>query len=133
MLTTIIQDNFVQQHTDTIYKESFKVYLTECEKTRELLKQKNEQTRNLLKELITTVKDTAPHARLSQLETSTMIVSKLDACHCGSMKHKETLSQMNKSEFRNGANKSIEKKRRHGTKSTKLEAIFVGDIIATKE
>ena len=39
---------------DKFYKEFFRVYLTECEKTRELVKQENEQARNLIKELITT-------------------------------------------------------------------------------
>ena len=51
--------------------------------------------------------------RISQLETLTMIVNKLEACHCDSMKLvKETLSQMNRSEFRKditGAKKLIEK------------------------
>ena len=100
-------------HMDKVYKEFFKVYLTECEKTRELIKQENERTRSLLKELITTIKDTSSQTRISQLETSTMIVNKLDACHCDSMKLvKETLSQINRSEFREdiaGAKKLIEK------------------------
>ena len=59
--------------------------LAEFEKTRELIKQENEQTRKLLKELITTAKDTSSQTN-SQLETSTMIVNKLDICHCDSMK-----------------------------------------------
>ena len=46
-------------HMDKFYKKFFKVCLTECEKTRELIKQENEQTRNSLKELITTAKDTS--------------------------------------------------------------------------
>ena len=80
-------DNHTRQrcstaHMDKVYKEFFKVYLTECEKTRELIKQENEQKRNLLKELITTVKDTSSQTRISQPETSKMIVNKLDACHC---------------------------------------------------
>ena len=88
-------------HIDKVCKELFKVYLTECQKTRGLIKQENEQTRNLLKELITTVKDTSSQTRISRLETSTMIVNKLDACHSDSMKLvKETLSQINRSEFR---------------------------------
>ena len=75
------------------------VYLTECEKTREFIKQENEQTSNLLKELTTSVKDTSSQTRTSLLETSTMIVNKLDACHCDSIKLvKETLSAMNRSE-----------------------------------
>ena len=45
-------------HMDKFYKEFFQVYLAECEKTRELIKQETGQTRNLLKELIRTVKDT---------------------------------------------------------------------------
>ena len=73
-------------HMDKVYKEFFKVYLTECEKTRELIKQENERTRSLLNELITTIKDTSSQTRISQLETSTMIVNKLDACHCDSVK-----------------------------------------------
>ena len=100
-------------HMDKVCKEFCKVYLTECEKTRELIKQENEQTRNLLKKLITPVKDTSSQTRISRLETSTMIENKLDACHCDSLKLvKETLSQMNISEFREnitGAKKSIEK------------------------
>ena len=100
-------------HMDKVYKEFFKVYLTECEKTRELIKQENERTRSLLKELITTIKDTSSQTRISQLETSTMIINKLDACHYDSMKLvKETLSQMNRSEFREditGAKKLIDR------------------------
>ena len=49
---------------DKVYKEFFKVYLTECEKTRELIKQENERTRSLLKELITTIKDTSSQTRI---------------------------------------------------------------------
>ena len=70
---------------DKVYKQFSKVYLTECEKTRELIKQENEQTRSLLKELITTIKDTSSHKRIFQLEALTMIVNKLDACHYDSM------------------------------------------------
>ena len=82
---------------DEVYKDFFKVYLAECEKTRELIKQENEQTKIFLKELVTTVKATSWQARISQLETSTVIVNKLDTCHCDSMKLvKETLSQMNR-------------------------------------
>ena len=78
---------------DKFYKEFFKVCLAEYEKTRELLKQEKEQTRNLLKELITTVKDASLETRILQLETPTIIVNKLDACHFDSMKRvKETLS-----------------------------------------
>lgn len=77
------------------------VDLTECEKTREFIKQENEQTSNLLKELTTSVKDTSSQTRTSLLETSTMIVNKLDACHCDSIKLvKETFSAMNRSECR---------------------------------
>ena len=84
-----------------IYKEFFKVCVTECEKTCELIKQEDERTRSLLKELITTIKDTSSQTRISQLETSRMVVNKLDACHCDSMKLvKETLSQINRSEFK---------------------------------
>ena len=96
-----------------VYKEFLKIYLIRCEKTRELVKQENEQTRNLVKELITTVKDTSSQTTISQLETSIMIVNKLDSCQCDSMKRvKETLSQMNRSEFREDttcAKTSIEK------------------------
>ena len=75
-----------------VYKEFFKV-LIRCEKTRELVKQENEQTRNLVKELITTVKDTSSQTTISQLETSIMIVNKLDSCQRDSVKRvKETLS-----------------------------------------
>ena len=35
-------------HMDMVYKELFKVYLTKCEKTRERIKQENEQTRSLV-------------------------------------------------------------------------------------
>ena len=48
------------------------------------LKQGNEQTRNLLKDLITTVKDASLQTRISQLKTSTKVASKLDVCHCDS-------------------------------------------------
>ena len=83
------------------YEEFIKVYLAEREKTHELIKQENGQTRRLMKELITTIKDKSSQTRISQLETSTMIFNKLDACHCDSKKLvKETLSQMNRSKFR---------------------------------
>ena len=53
------------------------------------------------------------HLGISQLETSTVIVNKFDACHCDSVKLvKETLSEINRSVFREditGAKKSIEK------------------------
>ena len=55
LLTTVIQGSFAQQHTwiwfiknYLRFKEFFKVYLTKCEKTRELIKQENEQTRSLV-------------------------------------------------------------------------------------
>lgn len=44
---------------DKLYKEFFYVYLTGCKKTRELIKQEKEQKRNLLEDLIATVKDTS--------------------------------------------------------------------------
>ena len=48
-----------------------------------------------------TVKDKSSQTRTSQLEVSTMIVNKLDEFYCDSKKLvKETLSQMNRSEFR---------------------------------
>ena len=64
-------DNHTRQlrwetHMDKFYKEFFKAYLTECEKTPELVKQENEQRRNLIKELIATVKDTSSQTRISQ-------------------------------------------------------------------
>ena len=97
---------------DKVYKEFFKVYLTECEKTRKLMKQENEQ-KEFTKELITTVNDTSSQTRISKLETSTMMVNKLDVGHCNSMKRvKETLWQMNRCEFREdipGTKKSMEK------------------------
>ena len=85
---------------DKVYKEFFKVYLIKCEKTHKHIKQENEQTTGLLKELTTTINDTSSQTRIPQLETSIMIVNKLNACHCDSMKLvKETLSQKNRSEF----------------------------------
>ena len=79
------------------YEEFFKIYLAEREETHELIKQENGQTRRLMKELITTIKDKSSQTRISQLETSTMIFNKLDACHCDSKKlAKKTLSQMNR-------------------------------------
>ena len=85
---------------DKVYKEFFKVYLIKCEKTHKHIKQENEQTTGLLKELTTTINDTSSQTRLPQLETSIMIVNKLNACHCDSVKlAKETLSQKNRSEF----------------------------------
>ena len=100
-------------HVNKFYKKLVKVCLTECEKLHKFIKQENEHTRNLLKELITTVKDTSSQRRTYQLKASTMIVSKLDACHCDSMKLiQETLSQINRSKFRKditGAKKLIEK------------------------
>ena len=85
---------------DKVYKEFFKVYLMKCEKTHKHIKQENEQTTGLLKELTTTINDTSSQTRIPQLETSIMIVNKLNACHCDSMKLvKETLSQKNRSEF----------------------------------
>ena len=85
---------------DKVYKEFFKVYLIKCEKTHKHIKQENEQTTGLLKELTTTINDTSSQTRLPQRETSIMIVNKLNACHCDSTKlAKETLSQKNGSEF----------------------------------
>ena len=47
------------------------------------------------------MKGTSSQTNISQLKTSTMIVSKSDACHCDSMKFvKETLAQIFRSEFR---------------------------------
>ena len=69
---------------DKLYKEFFQVYLTGCKRTRELIKQEKEQKRNLLEDLIATVKDTSQNTRFSQLETTTMIVNKLDTCYCDS-------------------------------------------------
>ena len=94
---TAKDDHIRQPHSAThmvkVYKELFKVYLIRCEKTRELVKQENEQTRDLVKELITTVKDTSSQTTISQLETSIMIVNKLDSCQRDSVKRvKETLS-----------------------------------------
>ena len=52
-------------------------------------------------EVMTTVKYTSLWTSISQLETSTMIVNKLDACLYDSVKLvKETLSQINRSESR---------------------------------
>ena len=65
---TLLQDTF-------IHKDFVKVYLTKREKAHNLIKQGNGQTRNLLKELITTVKDTSSQTRIFQLEASTMILS----------------------------------------------------------
>ena len=65
---TLLQDSF-------IHKELVEVYLTKREKAHNLIKQENGQTRNLLKELITTVKDTSSQTRIFQLEASTMILS----------------------------------------------------------
>ena len=47
------------------YKEFFKVYITECKKICELIKEQSEQTRNLLTEMITTIKDTSSQTRTS--------------------------------------------------------------------
>ena len=120
--TSNIEDTTAGDHTrqlrstsnmDRFFKEFIKVYLTECEETRRIIKEENEETRTLLKELITTIKDSSSQTRISQLETSTMIVSKLDACHYDSMKTvKETLSQMNRSQYTediSNAKKTIEK------------------------
>ena len=89
--------------------------MTEYEKTHKFIKQENELRRNLLKELITTVKDNSSQTGISQQKISTTIVNKTckQACHCDSMKlAKETLSQINRSELRediNDAKKPIEK------------------------
>ena len=88
-----------------------KVYVTECEKR---AKEQNEQTENLLTELLgTTIKDTSSQTRISQLETLAMVVSKLDACHCDLIKLvKVKLKQINRFEFNENktkAKKSIEK------------------------
>ena len=112
-----IDDNTRQTRStasmDRIYKEFFRVYISECEKTRRLIKKENEETKTLLKELITTIKDTSSQTRISHLETTTMVVSKLDACHYDSIKLvKDTLTQMNKTQHREDitdAKKSIEK------------------------
>ena len=98
---------------DKLYKEFFYVYLTGYKKTRELIKQEKEQKRNLLKDLIAIVNDTSSNTKFSQLETTTMIVNKLDTCYCDSMKLvSEAPLQMNRSEFREditAEKKSIEK------------------------
>ena len=49
------------------YEEFIKVYLAEREKTHALIKQENGQTRRLMKELITTIKDKSSQTRISQL------------------------------------------------------------------
>ena len=60
-------------------------------------------------------KNSSSQITVFQLETSTVMVRKLDPCHCDSMKLvrvRKTLSQMNRSEFRDditGARKSIVK------------------------
>ena len=98
---------------DKFCREFIKVYVAECEKTRTLIKEENQQTRTLMKELITTIKDESSKTRISHLETSTLIVNKIDACHHDSMKViKETFTQMNKSDLRediSDARKTIEK------------------------
>ena len=43
---------------DKVCKEFFNIYLTGCEKTWELIKQEIEQARNLLNDMITTIKNT---------------------------------------------------------------------------
>ena len=72
-------------------------------------------------EVMTTVKYTSLWISISQLETSTMIVNKLDACQYDAMKLvKETLSQINRSESRKdiaGGKKS--RSRRHGLSTKK--------------
>ena len=63
--------------------------------------------------LRTPIKDTWSQTGISQLETLTMVVSKLDACHCDLMKLvKVKLKQINRFEFNENktkAKKSIEK------------------------
>ena len=64
--------------------------------------------------MITTAKDTSLQTKISQLETSTMILNNLDACCCDSIKLvKEAFLQINTSEeFREnitGSKNSIEK------------------------
>lgn len=63
-------------NTHKFYKEFFKVYLTEYEKTHKFIKQENELRRNLLKEMITTVKDNSSQTGISQQKISTTIVNK---------------------------------------------------------
>ena len=65
------------------------------------LKQGNEQTRNLLNDLITTVKDASLQTRISQLKTST----KRKQIRCMSLWFimklvEEALAQISRSEFR---------------------------------
>ena len=128
--TSSIKENANDGHTKQlrsttymgkVYKNFFKVCLREYGKPREFIKQENEKTRHLLKELITTVKDTSSESGISQLETSAMIVSKLYVCHCDSMKLvKETISQMNRYEFREDIateKRSLEKTRNEKYKS----------------
>ena len=81
--------------------------------------------------LITTIKNISSETRICQLERSIMIVNKLDACLCDSMELvKGTLSQMNRSEFREDITGT---KNENGMRSTKVETIYFGDIIATKD
>ena len=62
-----------------------------------------------------------------------MIVNNLDTCHCDSMKLlKETLSQMNRSEFWEDTTGAKSQSRRHRMKS-KVEYIYLGDIIAKED
>ena len=63
-------------NTHKFYKEFFKVYLTEYEKTFKFIKQENELKRKILKDLITTVKDTSSRTGISQQKIWTMIVNK---------------------------------------------------------
>ena len=54
--------------------------------------------------------------------------------YCDSIKLvTETLSQMNRSEFREDTTGAKSWSRRHGMKSTKVETIYFGDIISTKD
>ena len=64
--------------------------------------------------MITTAKDTSLQTKISQLETSTMILNNLDVCRCDSIKLvKEAFLQINTlEEFREnitGSKNSIEK------------------------
>lgn len=86
---------------DKLHKKLSEVYLTKSQKHIRAYNKRKQTDNNFPEGLITNVKDTLLQTRISQLEASTILVSKLDTSHCYAMKLvKKRLAQLNRAEFR---------------------------------
>ena len=86
------------------------------------------RTRNLLEELIKTLKDNSSQKRISQLETLTTVASKLDVYYCNPMKLvKVKLTKISRSEFRE--NTADTKKLTEKTSNEKYKNRMLENII----